>query len=311
MQKKRGQKAQAMNSSELAACMDHAILPTTLQQYCDAHGVALGSRQFDDLCKAFAERIGLGDLWYLILYPFTLSADNCQKHPWIRRRLLQPRITKQEWDRLEAKLERSEDKYLRRQAIKLGRKEIGVTAPEELCQQFGELLLETRYGKDGRRQPLKDYERTHGLPYKMRRLRKMMITDPWLRLVFPHQWMPLTPITPDIHQPIEHRVHELKLDTAKAVWKLLKDGEDAAALMLARTYQEIIIRSAKQRSDEKGRQAIKGSIRRMRKLLHVLKAGTDESVALLKVIEQRDGTECVEFVLQQGTGGAWAPNRLS
>jgi hypothetical protein len=308
MQKKKGQKAQAMNSSELAACFDHAILPTTLQQRCEALGVEVGSPAFDALCKDFAERIGLGHIWYLIMYPFTISADNCQKHPWVRRLLLRPRLREEQWNELEEKLQDAENKYVRHQAKKYARNFLnGTPAADDDLEALGNMLLNQL--PNGHMQPLIDYERKNGLPYKMKRLRKMMVTTPWLRIVFPHQFMPLTPITPDVHQAIEHRVHELKLDLRTGIWKLLKDGENPEALMAARRYQELIIESAKRRSNEQGKKAIAGSIHRMRMLLHILRAGTNEYAVVYHLKDDGSQLRSVEFV--SGTAGNWAATRWS
>lgn len=309
MQKKRGQKAQAMNSAELAALVDHAILPNTLEQFCDAKGVSIGSPQFDALCKLFAQSIGLEHLWPLIMYPFALSADNCQKHPWVRKLLLRPRLRDTEWNALEFKLQRSQCSYVERQALKAARRMLsGVAVSHEALVGVASLLLNTPGFCTS---VLTAYEQTHGMPYKMKRLRKLMVTCPWLRIVFPHQFMPLTPITPDIHQPIEHRVLEVKIDVNNHMWKIIKDGEDTAILMLARTYQEAIIESAQRRSGDKGKEAIAGSIRRMLKLVRILRANKEEFAVVCKPRRLPDGTEECTFELVKGTAGAWGPSKLS
>lgn len=298
-----------MNSAELAALVDHVILPTTLQQRCDALGISICSPAFDELCKAFAHRIGLGDVWYLIMYPFPLSADNCQKHPWVRRLLLRPRLREEEWAELEAKLQRSENKYVFKAAVKEARKHLnGAAVSDEALIALAAMLC----GAPGHRTTvLAKYQEEHGMPYKMKRLRKLMVTCPWLRIVFPHQFMPLTPVTPDIHQPIEHRVHELKMDLGAAIWWLLKDGDDPALLQLARTYQERIIESAKQRSGEKGKRAIVGSINRMLALVQILRTKAGEVDVVVRTRLMPDGTEDCTFELVEGTGGGWASNRYS
>ena len=320
MQKKHGHKAEAMNSAELAALVDHVILPTTLQQRCDALGIgSIGSPEFDAECKKFARSIGLEDRWYLVMYPFTLSADNCQKHPWVRRLLLKPRLREDDWQELEQTLNKAEDKYLRRQWRKRGERELGredVIAEADkrdpgFTEQLGRGMLRRDHGEHGDRQPLIDYEQKHGLPYKMKRLRKLMVTRPFLRIVFPHQFMPLTPITPDVHQPIEHRVHELKIELSSDMWKLLKDGKDPQALMQAATYQEFIVKAARRRSNEKGKAAIAGSIDRMLNLIRILKADKDEYAVVAKVTVLPDGSECCHFEMQRGTAGAWAASRFS
>lgn len=309
MQKKRGQKAQAMNSAELAALVDHAILPTTLEQFCDAKGVSIGSPQFDALCKQFAQSIGLEDLWPLVMYPFALSADNCQKHPWVRKLLLRPRLRDAEWNALELKLQRSQCSYVGRQALKAARRALGdVAVSNEALVGIASLMLNTPGFCTS---VLTAYEQSHGMPYKMKRLRKLMVTCPWLRIVFPHQFMPLTPITPDIHQPIEHRVLEVKVDVNKHMWKIIKDGDDTAILMLARTYQEAIIESAQRRSGDKGKDAIAGSIRRMLLLVRVLRTNKEEYAVVCKPRRLPDGTEDCTFELVQGTAGAWGPSKLS
>jgi hypothetical protein len=315
VQKKRGQKAQALNSAELAAFFDHAVLPRTLERRLQAKGIELDSKEFDDLCKEFALSIGIPQLWYLIMYPFAMSTDNCQKHPWLRKLLLRPRLNEEDWQSLEEELQQAEDEYVLDCARVQLLLTIGDVVTELSDEELDELAQVELLDKPQlRAQCLAEFERDNGLPYKMSILRRKMIKCPWLRIVFPHQFMPLTPITPDAHQAIEHRVHEAKHDCSDGAWKLLKDGVDSKVLLLARTYQDLIIESAKKRSSEEGRKAIKQSIRQMLQLLRILRARKDEIAWVFlqrKDPSKKDGSVRWRSEWHWGTAGGWGPASLS
>lgn len=309
LQKKRGQRAEAMNSAELAAMIDHAVLPTQLRKRLHAQGVELGSAAFDDLCKNFARDLGIPHLWYVIMYPFPLSVDNCKKHPWVRKQLLRPRLHAGDWQLMEVQLQREEDDYVL-QCVRDQLEERDPVLAESLDDDTLDELaaLELRAKPQLRQQCLDQYQQQHDLPYKMRVLRRKMVKQHWLRIVLPHQFMPLTPITPDIHQAIEHRVAEVKLYCAMAAWRLIKDGKDINLLSLARTWQEFVIEHCRERSGPEGRAAITSSVNHMLNLLRILRANPDEfAAAFIPSKSGEDGT----FKLYFGTAGAWGPSRLS
>lgn len=320
MQKKGGQKAEAMNSAELAALLDHDVLPKTLQQRLDADGITLESAAFDDQCKAFARRVNLEHVWYLIMYPFSLSTDNCQKHCWPRRLFLRPRLNETEWAEFEAQLEQEERQYVH-ECIVDSMEEAYAVDGIEIEDDELDFLARMKLAENPqlRVEILARFQRQHDMPFKMSVLRREMRKKPWLRIVFPHQFMPLTPITPDAHQVIEHRVHEAKLDLAFNAWKLLKDGEDTVNLLLAKTYQDLIIASAKKRSGPQGRLSIQQSIVQMRALLRTLATPTDRIAAVFlyrKVVRKNAPEDAppewkLKFELHWGTAGGWGPSSLS
>ena len=122
--------------------------------------------------------------------------------------------------------------------------------------------------------------------------------------------MPLTPITPDIHQAIEHRVAEVKLYCAMAAWRLIKDGKDMNLLSLARTWQEFVIEHCRERSGPEGRAAIESSVTHMLNLLRILRANPDELAAAF-LPSKGDENGMIKLKLYFGTAGGWGPSRLS
>lgn len=311
VQKKHGQRAEAMNSAELAAMLDHAVLPTQLRRRLDAQNVELGSAAFDERCKEFAKDLGIPHLWYVIMYPFPLSVDNCKKHPWARKLLLRPRVNAEDWQLLEDELQQAEDSFVMQSVRDMLEERDPVFAASLDQDSFEDAAtFELLMNPQLRKQCLDQYEQQHNLPYKMRVLRDKMVTQHWLRIVLPHQFMPLTPITPDIHQAIEHRVAEVKLYCAVAAWRLIKDGKDMNLLSLARTWQEFIIQHCRERSGPEGRAAIVGSINHMLNLLRILRAQPTEFAAAFKYGKGRDdGTIVLKLFV--GRAGAYGPSCLS
>lgn len=310
MQKKHGQRAEAMNSAELAALLDQVVLHQVLLRRMGNAGIEVGSKEFDDRCKKFARDIGLPHLWYHIFYPFTISADNCKKHPWARKLLLRPRLNAADWQAKEAELQAAEDEFVLDKGRELVQQAYGdiVLSDDELDELAEYELLSKPHV---RRACLVEFFLDNGLPYKMHVLRRMMVKEPWLRIVFPHQWMPLSPITPDIHQVIERCVGTSKVDCSSATWKLLKDGGNPRLLLLAHTYQQMILKSAELRSTEQGRQAIKSSIRHMLQLCKILMADKDELVTVQLLRKRKDGSVVLKNEEHWGTAGGWGPSKLS
>lgn len=312
MQKKHGQKAEAMNSAELAALLDQVVLNQVLLRRMANAGIEVGSKAFDDRCKEFANAIGVPDLWFHIFYPFAISADNCKKHPWARRLLLRPRLNAADWQALETELQAAEDDFVLDQGRELVQQALGTAACDISDEELDALaVLELQSKPEVRCRCLKEYRELHGLPYKMHVLRRMMIKKPWLRIVLPHQWMPLCALAPDIHQVIEHRVGEVKVDCSNSAWKLLKDGGSPRLLLLAHTYQQMILKSAELRSTEKGKEAIKQSIRHMLQLCKILKAEKGELVQVQLLRKRSDGSVVLKYEEHFGTAGGWGPSKLS
>ena len=73
----------------------------------------------------------------------------------------------------------------------------------------------------------------------------------------------------------------------------------------------MILESAKLRSTEQGRQAIKQSIRHMLQLYKILKANKDELVAVELLRKRKDDSVVLKREEHWGTAGGWGPSKLS
>ena len=157
-----------------------------------------------------------------------------------------------------------------------------------------------------RRAAVAAIEAREGMPIRQLMMRQFMKHRPWLRIVLPHQFMPLTQVAPEIHMTVEHRVDEIKGISAEELWHLLATCVDENTLFCAGTYQAIIDDACRWLSWPTMRERIAGSIRKQSQCLRALAADTDECVVLLR--PSKGGTHVTVSVMA-GKAGARVPGR--
>jgi hypothetical protein len=237
MQKKTGGKAQAMNSAELAAMFDLRVFPQLLQPYLRPMPTAphILRADYEDQCKAFAVKIGRP--YAQVHYPFFLSLDNCKKHPWLRRLMLQPRLSNAERQQMDAELHAAVEAELDRLGDEAWRKERGEQTLEIVNhyakgasrwqqlvpQHIQQLILEAQAAyrqqdRDQRRDSLHRELCADGLTWVQRWWRDRAFVTPWLRIIWPEQFMPLVQCAPEIHMAVEHMVRTLKAYVRRQFW---------------------------------------------------------------------------------------------
>ena len=194
-----------MNSAELAAMFDLRVFPQLLLEYMKPtpHTIEIIRADWDAQCKAFADKIGRP--YADVHYPFLLSLDNCKKHPWLRRLMLQPRLSNEERASLNAQRDAAVEAELDRQGdadwrVEGGQRvwEVmqsyapGAATPQQAWQHLPEHLqqnlceLQAAYRARDRHQRRCDlYMQIHadGLTWVQRWWRQRAFELPWLRLI--------------------------------------------------------------------------------------------------------------------------------
>jgi hypothetical protein len=296
MQKKRGGLAEACNSAELAAMFDLRVFPQLLQaQLLKKEDGHTEQAIYDDYVrqrKEFAAQIGRH--WTLVFYPFWLSMDNCKKHPWLRRLMLQPRLSDAEAQQMaeefKCELDRQVDERAKQQWMAEHGKNVLETvaamhdlrtpADEQAAYQeaaIGALQAHMQCNRDARRAALAAERDSDGLTLSQRMYEAAAWRKPWLRLMWPEQFMPLTPCTPDIHMVVEHMVRTIKAFVRRAFWVDMK----GRCPWQAKTYQHFMNEGVKQRGNgKKGRDHIAGSLGKLPKTLQILAAKKGEVLTI-------------------------------
>lgn len=308
VQTKEGKSPAGVVGSELAAMFCLAVLPDLLHGLLARCGCEVGSAQHDELCKAYAASIGLPHLWPHIYYPFPVSLDNDSRHHWVRESLLQPRMSDEQAQILEFELEQAEQKavvhHLASDKLR-GMSARGTPITEGIVRLAHEAALAEAQLASTHSTALAVIEDRLGMSFKTFELRRRMKDCPWLRIVLPHQFMPLTKVAPEVHMTVEHQVDNCKLDLSADLWYLLCTCSDEVKLFSAVTYQDMIYASAAKRSSRHGREvAIAGSIRKQMQCTRALAANPDQCVVLMKVSKHG---QHVTVAVMPGTAGDRVP----
>jgi len=298
VQKKRGTEAQAMNSAELAAMFDLRVLPQLLQPCLPPTplGYAALRAAYETACKTFAIEAGLP--YKDVFYPFFLSLDNCKKHPWLRRLLLEPRLSNEEITELQARESAAIEAELDRQGDAAWYAAQGAQVQEVLAyysaptlqqaqqrvpERIWKLLRETRAAyaaldRTARRKALlQRVQPEAGLTWLEAWRRDRAWEMPWMRVIRPEQFMPLSMCSPEIHMAVEHMVRTLKAYVRRAYW-LDTSGADPRK---AATYQQYMQRGVAEKGNgDAGLRHIRGSLRKLPHTLRILAAAKGERLII-------------------------------
>lgn len=214
VQKKDGSAPEAMVSSEFAAMFDLCILPELVKPYHD------DEITYEQHCRQHAQRLGLH--WTEVHYPFFLSMDNCRKHPWARKLMTRPRVDPAEQNSLLSMAHAVQHMHGR-----------GTVPPEQHGPAYEAWLQSTQ--ADHKR-AVAAFRDAQGCEVWQHHLWLLAQSRKELRLVHPEQYMPLTPITPDLHQVVENMVGTQK----GHVKQCMEDETRREDLYVAATYQKYI-----------------------------------------------------------------------
>lgn len=223
VQKKDGTAPEAMVSSEFAAMFDLCVLPELLKPYLN------DDITYEQHCRQHAQRLGLH--WTEVHYPFFLSMDNCRKHPWARKLMTRPRVDPAEQSSLLSAAH----------AVQLfaGRGAV----PSVQHGPVYEAWLESTQAEHDR--VVAAFREAQGCEVWQHHLWVLAKSRKELRLVHPEQYMPLTPITPDLHQVVENMVGTQK----GHVKQCMEDETRREDLYVAATYQKYIAEGIKDKGN--------------------------------------------------------------
>lgn len=262
-----GGAAGGLVGSELAAMMDHAVLPEIL-------GIYIANGTFESERRDVAARMGMPV--HQVDFCFFVAVDNDKRHAHFRRVLLAPRYTQVQCQR---KLARQRDLILQEEWAR-GSHSVSAQVMwqrlQERCAVYGATLHE--------------YVRM-----------KWAEADPQARTLHPEQYQPLPPQTPELNMPIEHCVHTFKGGIAD---KLHQPGVvDSKELRNAKAYHEIADSVGQERFGKGIRQHdVDCSVRKMLCTAKILAAAKGEWVKVRHRF--RDSKEEQDYWVQ-GTGGEW------
>ena len=285
MQKKKGGVPEAMVSSELAAMFDLRVWPKLLECYklpADQFTEAQIRENYDQQCKQFAKQIGRP--WAEVHYPFFVSMDNCKKHPWLRKLMLEPRVSGGALQRvmqiLAERMRKQRDSITYTQANLIAldiatRKGFVEHADVVVAGQIAEARAARGEYEPLFSQWLADWQRKHGCTYEQSMMRDLAWQAPEFRTICPEQFMPLVECTPDIHAPVEHMVRTLKENTKERMLTV------HTSLWIGLTYQQILNELVQTKGNGAyGQHHIAGSVRKQPLTCQILAAEVDQIVVL-------------------------------
>lgn len=321
----KGTSPQAVTGSEMAAMFDLHILPELRKCY------PADQDEFDQMRQAFAAELKIPDQWQYIRIPSYFSLDSAPYHPWVRQTLSVPRLSDEEqmvevrkavtaglgghmkcpdqWlpEELRPTLPPAappppgRERVLRTQALLAGEAWEGLipdeapagdeemTPKERECAQLDQMLADSKAkGNDIVGDCLRSFARTN--------------VD--MQVLFPHQFMPLTQVTPDIHSPVEHAVQRVKAHLKEEIWQNLTDDK----LFKLVTYQDWVREAVELKLNHAGGSAqIKGSIAKQKCICQVLAADKGVNVVIEHVFGGSKGPVGKKQTKHTiaGTGGGW------
>jgi hypothetical protein len=191
----KGAAPQALCASDWAAMFELRILPVLAK----VHGRgSAGSAEYQQECRKFSQQHLGGAPCH---FPFFLSIDNASQHPHGLRRLLTPRSPPPEL----LKMQREE---ILQTLCKLG---LNRERSDQVGQLYGNAIAMQRAGLMTQTQ-MQDMllELYYTFCDQDDTISRPDLFHLHRRVLHPHQFMPLTSKTPDLHQPVEHFVGTLK-----------------------------------------------------------------------------------------------------
>lgn len=335
----KGADPQTLTSAEFAAMFDFNMLPAL----CACFGEG---EEFDNHCKAFAQRIGKPDQWRSISLPAYISWDSATIHPWARQLMCAPRVDSgviNEYVKLRIAEELKVAVPPDWKAVQPGLSPLDQTPLPPPPQPPGSHHRHIRSflqpnatqgeAQGAAAQPaqpadaaatqaaaavhkaleaaLAKYSKdNNGASFVDVCKREMARTDPAMRCIWPQQWMPLYKVTPDIHSPVEHMVGTIKLFLKRKMRENLCKGDDL--LLQAKTYQDWVLQAVQEKGiGEAGTRHITRSIDKQKCICMILAAEKDEDVTLHYTFMGQDtqvGNKKTTHV-KKGRAGDWILER--
>ena len=278
------------------------VLPTLRQQYYTRGSDAA----FKRCCIAFARKVGLPrELWPMVTVPCFMSLDNDTRHTWLRQVIALPRLPADV-------LDRHDREFLLAQLEQFGlrARELPVSLDGDHVDAFDLMCDEDRRRAAAQPKLHKQYdeaieryvEKYSVHPLWLGRWYRSLTDDRYLVMI-PMQLMPLSPVSPDIHSPVEHMVGTLKTGLYELIFEFAGQF-DFSHLKRGATYQKMIDTVVREHGNGKeAKQHIRRSVQKQPQICKVLAADAGTPVTVqLRVGDSERHTDHVV----SGTGGQWA-----
>lgn len=332
LQTKRGSCAQGLPASEFAAFLDQHILPTLRRHH--------EGPTFEADCRAFArDELHLPEhLWELVQLPAYVSLDNATAHVRARKMQCTPRMPQAAIDRVlreryqaqfgaEAPSTWSAHQHAPQPTpttdgpaaglkAALGRSGRRAQRAEPPAEDAAQPDADVRLRDEMQRNLERWRTQNGGKDWVRHELRKLADERPEARVLLPHQFMPLAPVTPDIHCAIEHLVGTVKTGVRSAAW----DVGDCEELLSAKLWQGLVTDRLRQLNTGGWVQRhMRSSWRKQRCICQILRTPKGQSVVVYHTFGEagrqrgEDASGSRESCAGtphtvRGTGGAWIAN---
>lgn len=328
VQTAKGKWPQKTTSSEFAAFFDLVILPKLRSFYLRRN--ADGSVDYEDYaerCRKFAvEELKLPPrLWSKVHLPAYISLDNAPIHKWARKLSFRPRQSAQALrDMLGPRFRRDfklpahfaaqypvfakqPDEPARRRDAAVQGKSHPEPRRQQLSREEVEAARAAFRNANIMRNHILEHDAVNDRSWVQDQLHELSLSKPGMICLVPQQWMPLAPVTPDIHCPIEHIVGTVKAFVRD---RLLDFDVPDEALQLGATYLGWLEEAVRTKCNgEAGRHHLTRSIHKQNCICQILKTPEGCSVTVefeFKTSHAKRNRQTKHVVA--GTGGAWICN---
>lgn len=276
-------------ASELVAMFCFEVLPTLQRHFLPENPTPAQVNAFKKLCKAHAKKLGLRpEQWPLVTLPCFISLDWDPRHTWLRKVLAVPRIT---GARLRATRNEALDAALQGSSQAQAAANVAAAAgtARDAAQRGGfsnALKRQREQVEPDLKERLAAYIEKHKVDPELLALWEMALVKPelWITLI-PHQFMPLSKVSPDMHCVVEHMVGTIKRTVKK---DLLEGDLYSKDLWKGRTYQVALKTAVEEKGcGTDGLLHIEGSVGKQPLICEILAAEEDEELTLKYVFGKK------------------------
>jgi hypothetical protein len=339
-----GTDAGALVSSEFAAMMDLIILPALRKLYGNtAEQLQAACQCFAE--ELGLEDAGID--WCKVTFPAYISFDNASVHEYGRKLLFRPRQSDEKLYKVLCKqyqkdfgekcdLPTDYDVFAHRRpppppppgpgpdttiahnlldAQRGGRQEPSayVAPPKKEPPKQSEQDKRNVLLREILQDNLQTFYDSNGYSWENWALWQLSCSDdeqiamPGMICLLPQQLMPLPPVTPDIHSPVEHLVGSVKWHVHSQVIEHFADSN--VDFFSARTYQKWIEDAVeKYGNGERGQRHVRRSVEKQKCICQILRTPVGKTVRVEYVVDDDgadpNGTKQTVHTVQ-GTGGGW------
>lgn len=308
VQNEKGTQPGSFVSSEMAAFVEHRLIPDLQKLYIKDNG----AEGYQKMCQELARKLQLPkERWHMVQIPVTLSFDNATIHPWAIQNIMAPRLSQDELQQ-------------RREELFLNIFE-GIQLPEQVEPPLGPNPNKRPAAESANLSDLAAHQQNLAKLRQQRLLHDRLNAriqqyiqqngcDPWLQYMYhqaqhevgvmtiiPEQVPPLAPCSGDIHMPVEHFVGTIK----REVHRQLKafDISNPALSKGITLFEAIESAVASKGRGVAARKHVAGSLRKLPHLLRILAAPAGQELT----INYDFGHGPKDYTVR-GTAGGYCPD---